>query len=101
MTPQQVKRIIQDSEANGVEELILAKSTLVTLDTGYQTEGIDSPEWVTDGLGTLSREITSRNRAELERQLKASLSRREALATVDEKRATLDEKIKALEEKLK
>ena len=82
-----------------VEDLILAKAALTTLDAGFQELGIETPEWITDKLNLVSAEIISRNRAELQRRLKAAKARRAGLATVDEKRRALDDEIAALEQK--
>lgn len=83
-----------------IEDLILAEEALKTLDAGFQNLGVSTPEWVTDKLGLVSSEMVQRNRAELQKRLKAAKARRAALATADEKRAKLDAEITALEQQV-
>lgn len=83
-----------------VEDLVLARAQLTALDVGYQDLGIETPEWVTDKLAQVNREVVNRNRDELERRLKAAEARRAGLATAEEKRQSLDAEIKGLKEKL-
>jgi hypothetical protein len=98
MNAKQLQAFLVDDVS--IEDLILAKSDLASLDAGYQELGIPSPEWVTDKLGIVSAEIVSRNRAELSRRLKVAKARRTALASVNEKRASVDAEIAALEQQL-
>lgn len=100
MNVQQVMDVIRDIDSRNIDDLMLAKATLQTLDRGYQEAGINPAEWVVDGINALTREITNKNRAELQRQLKVKMARRGDLATAREKREVLDIDIKALEEKL-
>lgn len=97
MTANQLKNLLAEDIV--IEDLILAKGNLTVLDAGFQELGIETPEWVTDKLNLVSAEIINRNRAELQRRLKAAKARRAALATVDEKRNALDAEIAALEQK--
>lgn len=83
-----------------MEDLILAKSALRSLDNGVQEAGIETPEWVTDKMALVTAEITNRNRVELQKRLKAVKARRSALATMDEKRSRLESEISDLEKKL-
>ncbi len=96
-------RIVVDMETDGatMEDLYLAKGALKMIDQGYQDDQIETPEWVVDNLTAIGAEITNRNRAELQRRLKAAKARRSAIATPDEKRTRLDQEIEALEGKLK
>lgn len=83
-----------------VEELIVGKAQLETVDSGYQSLGIETPEWVIDKLGETDREINSRVRGELQRRLRAAKARRAALRTREEQRSGLDSEIAELEKKL-
>lgn len=83
-----------------LDELILMKAILKMVDQGYAEEGVETPERVLDKLNTVSTEITVRNKAELQRQLKEAKIRRGALATLSEQRSALDQKIANLEKKL-
>lgn len=98
MNAKQLQNLMADEIA--IEDLILAKAALGVLDAGYQELGIETPEWVTDKLILVSNEVVNRNRAELQRRLKAAQARRASLATVDEKRKALDDEIAALKQKL-
>ena len=83
-----------------VEELILAKSELATIDNGYQDLSLDTPEWVTDKLMEVNAQINARVAGELKRRLRAATARREALQTNAEKRKTLDAEIADLQKRL-
>jgi hypothetical protein len=83
-----------------VEELILAKSQLQTIDAGYQELGIETPEWVSNLLLSADHEITMRAKGELMKRLRAAKARKSALLSRDEKRAALDAEIAELESKL-
>jgi len=98
MTAKQLQALL--AEDISIEDLILAKNDLKVLDTGFQEIGVESPEWVTDKLSLVSDEIVNRNRAELQKRLRAAKARRAALATPDEKRGALEREIEALEQKL-
>lgn len=90
-----------DIEILGVEELFVAQAQLHTIDAGYQELKLDTPEWVTDKMGDIDREITNRMKGELLRRLKAAKARRAALKTPEEKRGELDSEIAQLETMLK
>lgn len=83
-----------------VEDLLMVSNDLKAIDQGYQDLGLETPEWVTDKLGEVAREVTIRIRSDLQRQLRAAKARREALATRDEKREKLDAQIAALEKQV-
>ncbi len=87
-------------EVGTVEALMLARYQLQVIDKGYQELGLETPEWVSDKMLDVEREITFRVKSELQRRLKTSKARRSALATADEKRATLDTEIAELEKRL-
>ena len=93
-----VSLVLEDVET--VEDLFLVKRDLNTMDAGFQELGLDTPEWISEKQLAVGAEITSRVRAELQRQLKTSRARRSNLATADEKRLLLDSKIADLEKKL-
>lgn len=83
-----------------VEMLLLAKSQLKIIDEGYQELGLETPEWISEKQLEVAREITSRVRAELTRQLKGYKARRAAEAPKEERLSFLDTKITELEKKL-
>lgn len=51
---------------------------------------IPAPEWLTDNITALEREVRSRHQDMLENRLREIRSRREALRTAEEKRAAID-----------
>jgi hypothetical protein len=83
-----------------IDDLLLAQADLRSLDAGYQQNGVETPEWIIDKLDAVAVEINSRNRAEIQRRLKAAKSRRAAIATVSEQRKKLEDQIKDLESRL-
>lgn len=92
---------MQVEELSSVDELLLAKSQLQTIDAGYQEFKLPTPEWVIDKLTAVTGEITNRIRAELQRRLRAAQARRSSLRTAEEKRNSLDQEITELENMLK
>jgi len=89
-----------NAESLNVEELILAKSQLKTIDDAFQEMKLDTPEWVVDKLSEVGLEINVRVRSELQRRLKTAKARRSALRTADERRKELDAEIAELESKV-
>ena len=83
-----------------VEDLMIVKRQLMVIDEEYKCLIVDTPDWVTDKLDEVTKEITGRMQAELKRKLKAATVRRAALKTADEKRKDLDTEIEALTNKL-
>lgn len=51
---------------------------------------IPAPEWLTDNITALEREVRSRHQDMLENRLREIRSRRETLRTAEEKRAAID-----------
>lgn len=90
-----------DTDESSVEDMMLAKSQLATVDAGYQELGLPTPEWVIDKLSAVTSGITAKVRAELTRRLRAAKARREGLRTSEEKRKGLESEIEMLEDKLK
>ena len=88
-------------EVDTVEELLLGRAQLKTIDDGYQDLKLDSPEWVVEKLSAVDAEINLRVKGELMRRLKMARARRSALRTADEKRKALDDEIKELESKVR
>jgi hypothetical protein len=96
-------KIMVDFQTDGatMEDLYLAKGVLKLIDQGYQEDGVETPEWVIDKINAINGETSMRNRAEIQRRLKAAKARRSAMATLDEKRKAADDEIAALEAKIK
>lgn len=89
-----------DIEPLEIEELILAKAQLKTIDDEYQSMKLDPPEWVLERLHDVSHEISQRVQSQLKARLRNAKARREALRTNVEKRKDLDAEIKELEGQL-
>lgn len=83
-----------------VEDLFIAQKDLTTMDEGFQKLGLDTPEWISEKLLTVTNEITSRVRAELLRQLKTDKARYASMAPKEEVRTQLKSNIAELEKKL-
>ena len=58
---------------------------------------LEVPEWVTDNVATLQKEIHSRRRDSLEKELKKAQASLESLKTADEKRQDIRAKIERLQ----
>jgi hypothetical protein len=89
-----------DPDGADVEDLYLARGVLRMVDSGYQEDGIDTPEFIVDKLNSINRELTLRNRADIERKLKLAKARRDGLKTRDERLADINAEIAKLEQKL-
>jgi len=83
-----------------VEELILAREQLRTIDNGFQDLKLNTPEWVLNKLSEIDTEINVRVKGALQQRLRMAEARRSALRTRDEKRAELDAEIKDIKERL-
>ena len=93
-----IKAIV--AEDTQLEDLFVVKSQLLTMDSGYRDLKLDSPDWITNKLDEVVREINGRVRAELTRRLKAAKSRHAALKSRDERRKDAEAEIAELEAKL-
>lgn len=86
-----------DMERMDLDEAIELLSVANAMRVTYDAEQVEVPEWVDTSIRELKREIRSRQQDSRERRLKELKARREALATVDEKRAKIDREIADLE----
>lgn len=93
-------RIDVDVETLEIPELYLQRGFLQSIDKGYQDDGLDTPDYIIDRLNAVNFEITNRNRAELERQLKAAEARLQGLKSREEKATELKDTVAKLKEKL-
>lgn len=84
-----------------VEELIELRAGARSLFDEYATQKLDQPEWLSNSVNDLDREIAARVRDERARRLSEARARRSSLKTLDEKRSDLDREIAELEETLK
>lgn len=66
----------------------------------YAQVGAEAPDWLTDNLKELRKEVRSRLADSIERELSEAKSRLEALTPNEEKRAALKDKIDRLTNKL-
>lgn len=73
------------------EELVALLTFANSMATTYGEHKLPTPEWLAENREALRREVTSRHRDMLESRLKEVRARREALATVEEKRGKLDD----------
>jgi hypothetical protein len=71
-----------------------------TVKATYQEHEMDTPDWLVESLDALEKEIKSRRRDYIEKEIKTSQARLEALKSADEKRADLRDKIDRLQKQL-
>lgn len=62
----------------------------------YVEHDMTPPDWLTENVSVLEREVKARRRDNLERALKAAQARKDSLRTAEEKRATVDAEIERL-----
>jgi ABC-type phosphate transport system auxiliary subunit len=89
-----------DVDTADMDELILNQAMLRLVNQGYEEAGIETPEYILDRLAAISREITERNRAELQKRLRTLKLKREGLKTREEKAKDMEAEIAELESKL-
>jgi len=96
----QIKDVIRDIDSRDINDLMLAKASLHQLDGEWQSLGVETEEWILDGISSLSREINRQNHDKLQKQLRTAKIRRDELKTASEKRKDLDDLISSLEKKI-
>jgi hypothetical protein len=82
------------------DELMALRAFATTLALTYGDLELEQPEWLAEAKAALDKEIHGRNRDNLERELKETESRLEALKSADEKRMDLKAKAERLKSKL-
>ena len=83
-----------------MEEMLVLRVFGRGMTEEYSRIMVPSPEWLTDVMAKLTREIDARRRDELEKRLKEIKAQRSTLRTAEEKRAALDDEQAALERQL-
>lgn len=81
----------------GIEELVELSSFGRTLVTEFEALGVEVPEWITENLASIRREIKTKNAERLAAKVKSIRTRLEALATPDERKAKLQQELDQLE----
>lgn len=84
-----------------LETMIAAAESLKILATGFESRGIETPEWVSTKLADCEAEINSMVRSERVAELKKMKARRLALTPKSELLANLDQEIARREALLK
>lgn len=80
---------MKNFESMALHELFLKKAHLATIDNGYQELNLETPEDIILDLSSVIKEIDERVRGEMERKLRTTEARLDALKTPDEKRKEL------------
>lgn len=83
-----------------LDELVALRAYGASLAAAYSSFGLETPEWLTETNGRLAKEVEDRSRDMLERELRETENRIEALKTADEKRTDLKGKAERLKAKL-
>lgn len=90
-----------DPQAHTVDEMVCLLATANGMAEIYETQlAGEQPEWLIERRSQLEKELDSRYRDELERQLKEVQARQEALKSQEEKRHDLKDKEARLRERL-
>jgi hypothetical protein len=82
------------------EDLISLSAYGRQLEAEFTALSVEVPEWVTNQLKALRREIKSRNADALANKLRSAKARLETLKTPDEKRTALADEIAKLEQQI-
>lgn len=83
-----------------VENMLTYHAFGVGVSASYTEFGLEPPDWLTEKLAMLGREIKVKQRDELERELKKAELALDSLKTAEEKRGDLRAKIERLKSKL-
>jgi predicted transcriptional regulator len=89
-----------DAKRADLAELVELSAYGRALLAEFETLSVEAPEWATENLAAVRRELKSRNQDRLAAKLKAAKARLETLKTVDEKRTGVQAEIAALEAQL-
>lgn len=88
------------SNDNSLEDMVFLLSSAIALGVTYEHLGMEVPEWVTEASQRLKKEIETRSRDALERELKEIEGREEALKSNEQKRNDLASKRERIKAKL-
>ena len=89
-----------DADRANMEEMLALRAFGRAVVNEFANVAIPAPEWLTDTMTRLGREIDNRRRDELEKRLKEIRASRSTLLTVSEKRAALDAEEAELQQQL-
>lgn len=89
-----------DPAGYSIEEMVLLLGTANLMTSTFLSVGAEVPEWLKDANKALSKEIETRSRDMLEKELKELTAREEALKTKEEQRKELEAKRKRIEQRL-
>lgn len=78
---------------DAVATLAVGKSVVAE----WTAQGIPAPDWLTEKVGEIGREVKARHRDFLERALREALARKTALKTREQKAADTDAEIARLQ----
>ena len=92
---------VTNLENISLEELILGKTQLKTLEDGFNELKVDAPDWLFIQSSAVVSEINRRTKDELLRRLKAAKARQANLMSRSEIRKSVDAEIAELEARLK
>jgi hypothetical protein len=83
-------------ESIDLDEAVAALAMTKSISAEYNVQGVPAPEWLTERIGELDREVKSRKRDYLQRALKAAQARQATLKTREEKAAETQAEIDRL-----
>ena len=89
-----------NTDASALDDMIELAVGAKHLRVEYETRMISEPEWLTDAINRLNREIDLRRRDELEKRLREARARKTSLMSTDEKRRMVDDEVSKLEREL-
>jgi hypothetical protein len=89
-----------DAKRADLPELVELASFGRSLLAEFEALSVEPPDWVTENLTAVRREVKSRNQDRLAAKLKSAKARLETLKTPDEKRKGVETEIAELEAQL-
>lgn len=93
----QLKAAASDVQVEELDNLIHLRAQGKVLAASYSEFEMETPDWLTSALDTISRGIKSRRSDAIEAELKRTRAQLEALKTSEEKRRDLNAKLERLE----
>lgn len=89
-----------DADRYSLDELLALYTQAEQLAAAYKIHGMEVPEWLSEASASISDAAHARGRDAMEKELKETNARLDALKTADERRGELREKAERLRSKL-
>lgn len=90
-----------EGERHDLDDLVVLLAFAASLRDAYGSVGLEQPEWLKDATTAIEKEISTRTRDMLQKDLRETEARLDGLKTTTERREELTAKAARLRERLK